>query len=119
VALPFDPPLRAPLVLTWRAPPARALQRLLRRLPRGRAPDTEEVDVEQDVTFGRDIRPLFRDQDIASMSYTFDLASYEDVRAHADDIYARLEAGDMPCDRAWPAADVQRFHAWMDGGYPA
>ncbi|MGZ4612071.1 MAG: hypothetical protein ACXV3S_05140 [Kineosporiaceae bacterium] len=34
VARPFDPPLELPLVLIWRGVPGRALEQLLRLLPR-------------------------------------------------------------------------------------
>jgi hypothetical protein len=61
------------------------------------------------VTYEQDIRPLFRDGDIQSMSFAFDLSSYEDVRANAEAIYERLAAGTMPCDGRWPAEDVERF----------
>jgi hypothetical protein len=74
--------------------------------------------VEQDASYGRDIRPLFRDRDVSAMSFAFDLASYEDVRANAEAIYEQLAAGDMPCDGAWPAEDVQRFRTWIDSGTP-
>jgi hypothetical protein len=70
-----------------------------------------------DVAFDRDIRPLFRDGDIKSMSFAFDLASYDDVRANADAIYARLANGTMPCDQAWSSKDVERFRTWMDSGF--
>ena len=46
--------------------------------------------MEQELSFARDIRPLFRDRDIGAMSSMFDLSSYEDVRANADGIYKRL-----------------------------
>jgi hypothetical protein len=68
------------------------------------------------VTYGQDIRPLFRDRDIQSMSFAFDLSSYDDVRANAEAIYERLAAGSMPCDSRWPAADVERFRTWIDNG---
>jgi hypothetical protein len=54
----------------------------------------------QQLSFAGDIRPLFRDRDIQSMKFAFGLASYEDVRTHADAIYAALAAGQMPCDGA-------------------
>jgi hypothetical protein len=38
------------------------------------------------VGFERDVRPLFRDKDVQSMSSAFDLSSYADVRANADKI---------------------------------
>ena len=43
---------------------------------------------QQELSFASDIRPLFRDRDIQSMQSAFDLASYDDVRANADAIYA-------------------------------
>jgi hypothetical protein len=79
----------------------------------------EEVLVADRPTFGQDIRPLFRDRDIASMSFAFDLSSYDDVRANAEAIYERLASGSMPCDGGWPAEDVERFRTWIDNGSPA
>ena len=70
-----------------------------------------------DVQFARDIRPLFNDRDIGSMSSQFDLASYDDVRANAESIYTRLADGSMPCYGAWPEANVQLFRTWIDGGF--
>jgi hypothetical protein len=69
----------------------------------------------QQSSFARDIRPLFRDRDIQSMKFAFDLASYDEVRTHAEAIYAALAAGQMPCDGAW-AADERRFRSWLDTG---
>jgi hypothetical protein len=69
-------------------------------------------------SFERDIRPLFRDKDVESMSRAFDLSSYEEVRDHAEAIHARLAAGSMPCDGPWPAENVERFGQWMDAGLP-
>jgi hypothetical protein len=71
-----------------------------------------------EVTYAQDIRKLFRDRDIQSMSFAFDLSSYDDVRANAEAIYERLAAGNMPCDGRWPADDVERFRAWIDSGSP-
>jgi hypothetical protein len=68
--------------------------------------------------FERDIRPLFRPEDVNSMSFAFDLASYEDVRANAEAIYERLADGSMPCDARWPVEQVERFRAWIDSGSP-
>jgi hypothetical protein len=72
--------------------------------------------MEQDVSFERDIRPLWRERDVKSMSFAFDLSSYDDVRNNAEAIYEQLAAGTMPCDGAWQAEEVNRFRAWMDGG---
>jgi hypothetical protein len=70
------------------------------------------------VTYEQDIRQLFRDRDIQSMKFAFDLSSYDDVRANAEAIYERLAAGTMPCDGRWPAKDVERFRTWIDNGSP-
>jgi hypothetical protein len=69
-------------------------------------------------SFERDILPLFRGEDIDSMSFAFDLSSYSDVREHAEEIYSRLAEGTMPCDAPWPEEDVERFRAWIDAGTP-
>jgi hypothetical protein len=70
-------------------------------------------------SFERDIRPLFRDEDVDAMEFAFDLRSHDDVRENAEEIHERLADGSMPCDREWPAADVDRFRAWIDAGMPA
>jgi hypothetical protein len=68
--------------------------------------------------FERDIRPLFRSEDVTAMSFAFNLASYEDVRINAEAIYERLADGSMPCDNGWPTEQVERFRAWVDAGSP-
>ena len=69
-------------------------------------------------SFERDIRPLFREEDVDAMDFAFDLASYEDVKENAGDIYDRVEDGTLPCDRAWPVDRVQLFRCWIDAGTP-
>jgi len=69
-------------------------------------------------SFERDIRPLFRQQDVDAMDSVFDLSSYGDVRANAENIYDRVEEGTMPCDGAWPPDRVQLFRSWIDSGMP-
>jgi len=72
----------------------------------------------ESVSFAHDIRPLFRDSDIASMKRVsgLDLSNHAQVSARADQILSRLEAGDMPCDGAWPDDQVKLFKKWIDGG---
>jgi hypothetical protein len=69
-------------------------------------------------SFTRDIRPLFRTEDIEAMTYAFNLARYDDVKASAEAIYGRLADGSMPCDGAWPADRVALFRQWIDEGCP-
>ncbi|HEX3334653.1 MAG TPA: hypothetical protein VHS57_09940 [Acidimicrobiales bacterium] len=72
-----------------------------------------------DLSFEKDIKPLFREKDQQSMSGRFDLWSYDDVSAHADAIVGQLRAGTMPCDGAWPADRVDLLQHWVDVGKPA
>jgi hypothetical protein len=67
-------------------------------------------------SFEKDIRPLFRDEDVESMSFAFDLSSYEGVCEHAEEIHARVAEGTMPCDAPWPEENVELFRAWIDDG---
>jgi hypothetical protein len=69
-------------------------------------------------SFERDIKPLFRGDDVESMEFAFDLRSYDDVRTNAEEIYERLSDGSMPCDREWPADQVALFRSWIDAGTP-
>jgi hypothetical protein len=70
------------------------------------------------MSFQEEIRPLFRDEDVESMVFAFDLTSHEEVREHAEEIYARLADGTMPCDAPWPREKVALFRAWIDAGMP-
>jgi len=72
--------------------------------------------LDETVSFAAHVRPLFRERDHKSMSFAFDLWSYDDVRAHAAGILARLQDGSMPCDGGWPAEQVAVFQRWLDSG---
>lgn len=68
-------------------------------------------------SFAQDIRPLFRDGDIACMKdFGFDLGKLSDVRMHASRIYERLEDKSMPEDGPWPDENIAKFKQWMDDG---
>jgi hypothetical protein len=71
------------------------------------------------LSFARDIFPLFRARDIEAMSFAFDLSSYEDVCENAEDIHSRLADGTMPCDAPWSEEDVERVRRWIDAGMAA
>ena len=64
------------------------------------------------------IKALFRDRDRRSMSFAFDLWSYQDVSANAEPILERLQAGSMPCDGAWPREKMRSSHAGFSTGKP-
>ena len=94
------------------------------RLPAQPIGDSEEVeadlpDVDAPLSFDAHVRPLFRERDRQSMSFAFDLWSYDDVKEHAHSILERLRAGNMPCDGAWPERRTDLFQRWVDDGTPA
>jgi len=68
------------------------------------------------VSFEIDVKPMFRERDRESMEFAFDLWSRDDVSENADAILDRLEAGTMPCDGAWPQAQVDLFKRWVASG---
>jgi hypothetical protein len=68
--------------------------------------------------FAADIKPLFREDDRASMDFAFDLWSYDDVKANAALILERLEDGTMPCDEPWSDLQIQAFRDWIAEGSP-
>lgn len=68
------------------------------------------------VSYATDIKPLFRPKDQHSMTFAFDLYSYDDVSEHADRILERLKEGEMPCDGEWPAEQVALFERWIQTG---
>jgi hypothetical protein len=68
------------------------------------------------VSFETDVKPMFRERDRSSMEFAFDLWSLDDVSENADAILARLRAGTMPCDGAWPREQVDLFARWIASG---
>jgi hypothetical protein len=72
----------------------------------------------ESLSFDGDIKPLFREQDRASMTFAFDLWSHDDVSRNAAAILDRLQEGTMPCDGAWPGERVEIFERWIAAGKP-
>ena len=75
-------------------------------------------DSTEPVSFEAQVKPLFSERDRESMAFAFDLWSYDDVSENADAILDRLREGTMPCDGAWPQAQVDLFERWVDSGKP-
>ena len=73
-------------------------------------------DADEPLSFETHVRPLFRERDRQSMQFAFDLWSHDDVSQNAGAILARLQAGTMPCDGAWPRAQVDLFQRWAESG---
>ena len=55
-----------------------------------------------ELSFERDIKPLFRTKDRDSMLQAFDLFEYEDVVEHADAVVGALAAGRCPATAPGP-----------------
>jgi hypothetical protein len=68
--------------------------------------------------FEAHIKSMFRERDQQSMQRHFDLWSYDDVSERAEAILTRLRDGSMPCDGAWPAAQIGLFQDWVESGKP-
>lgn len=70
----------------------------------------------QQIGFEENVKTMFRPRDRQSMQFAFDLWSYDDVAANSDAILARVRAGTMPCDGAWPEEKGDAFQSWIDAG---
>jgi hypothetical protein len=89
--------------------------------PAFRAQWVERIKV---TSFEADIRPLFTDRDIHAMSKAFNLASYDDVKAHASAIYDRIRGiggAVMPPppprgEGPWPQSRIDLFARWLADG---
>jgi hypothetical protein len=76
-------------------------------------------------SFQTDILPLFTERDIHAMSKAFDLGNYDDVKAHAANIYDRIRGiggAVMPPppprgEGPWPQSRIELFARWMSDGY--
>ncbi|HEY5214315.1 MAG TPA: hypothetical protein VIJ38_14970 [Acidobacteriaceae bacterium] len=74
------------------------------------------------LSFATDIRPLFRDGDIACMKpsgIALDDPGWMCVPANAQMVYVSVSDGTMPPDAPWAADRVSLFKKWMDAGCPA
>jgi hypothetical protein len=69
--------------------------------------------------YAADIRPLFREGDVACMKpagVKLDDAAWMCVPANAGLVYGAVSTGKMPPDAPWGADKVALFKAWMDAG---
>jgi hypothetical protein len=75
-------------------------------------------------SFQAEIRPLFTERDIDAMAKAFNLANYDDVKAHAAAIYDRIRGiggAVMPPppprgNGPWPQSRIELFAKWMADG---
>jgi hypothetical protein len=77
-------------------------------------------------SFEADIRPLFTQRDIQGMSKAFNLASYDEVKAHAAAIFDRIRGiggAVMPPpppkgEGPWAQSRIELFAKWVADGCP-
>jgi hypothetical protein len=77
---------------------------------------------EMALSFAKDIRPLFRDEDVECMKpmgVDLDDPAWMCVLANAKSVYGTVADGSMPPDEPWAADRVSLFKQWMDAGCPA
>jgi hypothetical protein len=75
-------------------------------------------------SYAKDIRPLFTQRDIDGMKKGFNLASYDEVKAHAAAIHDRIRGiggAVMPPppprgEGPWPPAHIELFAKWIADG---
>lgn len=72
------------------------------------------------LSFARDIRPLFSDEDVEHMKMRLDLSNYQDVKIWAHKIYQLVSEHIMPPpgspDHPWSDDKVDTFGCWMQQG---
>jgi hypothetical protein len=76
-----------------------------------------------ELSFAKDIRPMFTDMDVEHMKpLGMDLSDYADVKAKSDAIYEVVSYGSMPPrgsgEDRWSAETCERFKQWRDQGCP-
>ncbi len=74
------------------------------------------------LSFARDIRPMFTDVDVAHMSKMMDLSDRDSVFEHGDAIYTTVKNGSMPPPSSgqarWSPDMCATFKRWIDEGGP-
>lgn len=82
---------------------------------------TPTMSVNRPVSFALHIGVMFRDEQRRCMSPYLDLGSYDEVKANAEAIYARVLDHSMPADESgpWPDEWVALFRRWLDEGCQA
>jgi hypothetical protein len=74
------------------------------------------------LSFARDIRPMFTETDVTHMQGAgLDLSDRDDVAAHADEIYRVVSEGTMPPEGTgdrWTSEMCERLKRWQTQGCP-
>jgi hypothetical protein len=74
------------------------------------------------LSFAKDIRPMFTGVDVDHMKAAeMDLSAYDDVKNHAVAIYSVVSEGTMPppgTGETWSAQMCATFKQWQEQGCP-
>lgn len=79
--------------------------------------------MQSNLSFAKDIRPMFTDLDVDHMKPTgLDLSDWQSVKDHADAIYTTVTSGAMPPmtsgEPRWTPEMCGRFKQWQNEGCP-
>jgi twitching motility protein PilT len=71
------------------------------------------------LSFERDIKPMFKEDQRMQMKWAFDLWDYDNVKENISDILKRIEGGDVPFEDGWPKEQLAVLRSWMREGLMA
>jgi hypothetical protein len=75
--------------------------------------------LDADLSYQKDIRPLFRQSDISCMSrhgVSLGDSQWMCIPSNAQRVYQKVAAGEMPPDGPWSADKVDVMKRWIDAG---
>jgi twitching motility protein PilT len=71
------------------------------------------------LSFERDIKPMFSEDQRMQMKWAFDLWDYDNVKENISDILKRIEGGEVPFEDGWPKEQLAVIRSWMREGLMA
>jgi hypothetical protein len=71
------------------------------------------------LSFERDIKPLFTEDQRVRMKWSFDLWDHESFKENISDILKRIETADTPFEDGWPRERLAALKSWMREGLMA
>jgi hypothetical protein len=84
--------------------------------------DPSQLSCPTQLSWAKDIRPLFQQKDIDHMKHVtggrLDLGDYTSTEIWAWKVYQYVANGYMPPGAPWSQAMVNTFGCWIQQGYP-
>ncbi len=71
------------------------------------------------LSFERDIKPMFSEEQRMQMKWTFDLWDYDSFRENVAEILKRIETRDVPFEDGLPKERLAILRSWMREGLMA